>query len=136
MFAGGNSGGAAIDDKGHLVGVPTRIGDIEKRGQYQIGQVNYLRPIANEIRTTDLPRGKVNEQYKQPLRVLRASDKKSHSVYDQLSSHRAAVSLLVPAGDWRRAPSGRWRSRVRFGDRPWGDAPGGGARAGCARRIA
>jgi len=57
--------------------------------------LEYLRPIANEIRTTDLPRGKVNEQYKQPLRVLRASDKKSHSVYDQLSSHRAAVSLLA-----------------------------------------
>ena len=27
--------------------------------------------------------------------MLRASDKKSHSVYDQLSSHRAAVSLLA-----------------------------------------
>ena len=56
--------------------------------------LDYLRPIANEIRTTDLPRGKVNEQFKQPLRVLRASEKKDRSVYDQLSSHRAAVSLL------------------------------------------
>lgn len=65
------------------------------RGSTIEAWLDYLRPIANEIRTTDLPRGKVNEQYKQPLRVLRASDKKSHSVYDQLSSHRAAVSLLA-----------------------------------------
>jgi ATP-dependent helicase/nuclease subunit A len=57
--------------------------------------LEYLRPIANEIRITDLPRGKANDQFKQPLRVLRASDKKGNSVYDQLSSHRAAVSLLA-----------------------------------------
>jgi ATP-dependent helicase/nuclease subunit A len=57
--------------------------------------LEFLRPIANETRITDLPRGKVNEQYKQPLRVLRGSDKKGNAVYDQLSSHRAAVSLLA-----------------------------------------
>ena len=43
----------------------------------------------------DLPRGKVNEHCKQPLRVLRARTRKGHSVYDRLSVHRAAVSLLA-----------------------------------------
>jgi ATP-dependent helicase/nuclease subunit A len=57
--------------------------------------LDFLRPIANEIRTTHLPRGKKGDEFKAPLRVLRASKDPGHSVYDQLSSHRAAVSLLA-----------------------------------------
>lgn len=66
-----------------------------RRGSTIETWLEFLRPIANEIRITDLPRGKANDQFKQPLRVLRGSDKKGYAVYDQLSSHRAAVSLLA-----------------------------------------
>lgn len=54
----------------------------------------YLRPIANDIRNTDLPRGKKSE-FNDAIRVLRADEKqKGTSVYDRLTSHRAAVALL------------------------------------------
>jgi ATP-dependent helicase/nuclease subunit A len=55
--------------------------------------LDYLKPIANDIRTNHLPKGK-NAQFNDALRVLRASDKTGNSVYDRLSSHRAAVALL------------------------------------------
>jgi S1-C subfamily serine protease len=45
IIAGGNSGGAALDDDGKLIGIPTRIGDLEMRGGATIGQINYLRPV-------------------------------------------------------------------------------------------
>ena len=53
----------------------------------------YLKPIANIIRTSDLPKGKKAE-FNEAVRVLRADKDKGNSVYDRLSSHRAAVSLL------------------------------------------
>nr|MDP9361505.1 UvrD-helicase domain-containing protein [Acidobacteriota bacterium] len=54
----------------------------------------YLKPIANGIRTSDLPRGRKAE-FNDAMRVLRADKNKGSSVYDRLSSHRAAVSLLA-----------------------------------------
>lgn len=54
----------------------------------------YLRPIANTIRTSDLPKGRKAE-FNDAVRVLRADKDKGNSIYDRLSSHRAAVSLLA-----------------------------------------
>ncbi|MGH9423165.1 MAG: UvrD-helicase domain-containing protein, partial [Thermoanaerobaculia bacterium] len=54
----------------------------------------YLRPIANAIRTSDLPKGKA-AQFNDAVRMLRADKDKSNSIYDRLLSHRAAVSLLA-----------------------------------------
>jgi len=45
IVAGGNSGGAAVDDDGKLIGIPTRIGDVEVRMGATVGQINYLRPV-------------------------------------------------------------------------------------------
>jgi len=45
------------------------------------------------IRTSDLPKGRKAE-FNEAVRVLRADKDKGNSVYDRLSSHRAAVSLL------------------------------------------
>jgi ATP-dependent helicase/nuclease subunit A len=55
--------------------------------------LEYLKPIANVIRTSDLPKGRKAE-FNEAVRVLRADKDKGHSIYDRLSSHRAAVSLL------------------------------------------
>ena len=54
----------------------------------------YLKPIANAIRTNDLPRGKKGDDFKDAIRVLRAGKDKGNSVYDRLSAHRAALALL------------------------------------------
>jgi ATP-dependent helicase/nuclease subunit A len=56
--------------------------------------LEYLKPIANTIRTSDLPKGKKAE-FNEAIRVLRADKDKGNSVYDRLTSHRAAVSLLA-----------------------------------------
>ncbi|HSY49531.1 MAG TPA: UvrD-helicase domain-containing protein [Thermoanaerobaculia bacterium] len=56
--------------------------------------LEYLKPIANVIRTSDLPKGRKAE-FNEAVRVLRADKDKGHSIYDRLSSHRAAVSLLA-----------------------------------------
>lgn len=50
-LGGGISGGTTINTAGELVGVPTRVGDIELRqfgesAQVPVGQINYIRPIA------------------------------------------------------------------------------------------
>lgn len=51
----------------------------------------YLRPIANAILAANLPR---NTVLKEALKTLRAGDKKS-SLYDRLTSHRAALALIA-----------------------------------------
>jgi ATP-dependent helicase/nuclease subunit A len=56
--------------------------------------IDYLEPIAPEIRTRDLPRGRANEAVAVALKVLRGSGKKDDSIYDALASHRAALALL------------------------------------------
>ncbi|MEA2165970.1 MAG: ATP-dependent helicase/nuclease subunit [Thermoanaerobaculia bacterium] len=56
--------------------------------------LDYLNPIANAIRTNDLPRGKKGDDFKDAIRVLRAGKDKGNSVYDRLSGHRAALALL------------------------------------------
>jgi len=65
---------------------PRRGSDIET-------WLEYLKPIANTIRTSDLPKGKKAE-FNEAVRVLRADKDKGNSIYDRLSAHRAAVSLL------------------------------------------
>ncbi len=65
---------------------PRRGSDIET-------WLEYLKPIANVIRTSDLPKGRKAE-FNEAVRVLRADKDKGNSVYDRLSAHRAAVSLL------------------------------------------
>jgi ATP-dependent helicase/nuclease subunit A len=66
---------------------PRRGSDIE-------AWLEYLKPIANVIRTSDLPKGRKAE-FNEAVRVLRADKDKGNSIYDRLSSHRAAVSLLT-----------------------------------------
>ena len=56
--------------------------------------LTYLKPIANDIRTNYLPKGK-NATFNSALRVLRAAEGTGNSVYDRLSSHRAALALLA-----------------------------------------
>jgi ATP-dependent helicase/nuclease subunit A len=56
--------------------------------------VEYLKPCADEIRDTDLPRGRKNDAMSAALKILRAGDKGS-CVVDRLMSHRAAISLLA-----------------------------------------
>jgi ATP-dependent helicase/nuclease subunit A len=65
-----------------------------RRGSDIDAWLEYLKPIANTIRTSDLPKGRKAE-FNDAVRVLRADKDKGHSVYDRLSSHRAAVSLLA-----------------------------------------
>jgi ATP-dependent helicase/nuclease subunit A len=62
---------------------PPHIGDLDR-------WIEYLHPIAGAIRSANLPRHGV---LKEALRVLRAGDK-GRSVYDRLTSHRAAMALL------------------------------------------
>ncbi len=56
--------------------------------------LTYLKPVANLIRTSDLPKGRKAE-FNEAVRVLRADKDKGNSIYDRLSAHRAAVSLLA-----------------------------------------
>ena len=56
--------------------------------------LTYLKPIANDIRTNHLPKGK-NTVFNSALRVLRAAEGTGNSVYDRLSAHRAAIALLA-----------------------------------------
>jgi ATP-dependent helicase/nuclease subunit A len=64
-----------------------------RRGSDIDAWLEYLKPIANTIRTSDLPKGRKAE-FNEAVRVLRADKDKGNSIYDRLSSHRAAVSLL------------------------------------------
>jgi ATP-dependent exoDNAse (exonuclease V) beta subunit len=57
------------------------------------GWIAYLRPIAGEIRVTDLPKRKNDAALKSALQNLRGG-KKGDCVVDRLTSHRAAVALL------------------------------------------
>jgi ATP-dependent helicase/nuclease subunit A len=65
-----------------------------RRGSSIDNWLDYLKPIANTIRTSDLPKGRKAE-FNESVRVLRADKDKGNSIYDRLSSHRAAVSLLA-----------------------------------------
>jgi len=56
--------------------------------------VEYLEPIAGEIRSRDLPRGRAGEVTAAALKILRGTEKKGDSIYDTLVSHRAALALL------------------------------------------
>jgi ATP-dependent helicase/nuclease subunit A len=56
--------------------------------------VDYLKPVTDEIRDTDLPRGRKNDAMSAALKILRSGDKGS-CVVDRLMSHRAAISLLA-----------------------------------------
>lgn len=53
--------------------------------------IEYLAPIAPDIRTTDLPKKKT--PYKEALRFLRASSSKGTSIYDRLTAHRAGMAV-------------------------------------------
>jgi len=53
--------------------------------------IDYLAPIAHEIRTQRLPRGPLKEAYK----TLRWSDSTGTSAYDRFVSHRAAAAILT-----------------------------------------
>jgi len=60
--------------------------------------IEYLEPIAPEIRSRNLPRGRANERVSEALKVLRGpSGEKDSSMYDVLVSHRAALALLSMA---------------------------------------
>ena len=63
------------------------------RGDLQ-AWIEYLKPCADEIRDTDLPRGRKNDAMSSALKILRSGDKGA-CVVDRLMSHRAAVSLLA-----------------------------------------
>ena len=58
--------------------------------------LTYLKPIANDIRTNHLPKGKAGTEFNASLRILRAEEKATgNSVYDRLSGHRAALAMLA-----------------------------------------
>ncbi len=60
--------------------------------------IEYLEPIAPEIRARNLPKGRANERVAAALKILRGpSEKKDASMYDVLVSHRAALALLSMA---------------------------------------
>jgi ATP-dependent helicase/nuclease subunit A len=56
--------------------------------------IDYFEPIAGEIRSRDLPRGRAGEATAAALKILRGTEKKGDSIYDMLVSHRAALALL------------------------------------------
>ncbi|HJW92117.1 MAG TPA: UvrD-helicase domain-containing protein [Thermoanaerobaculia bacterium] len=56
--------------------------------------IDYFEPIAGEIRSRDLPRGRAGETTAAALKILRGTEKKGDSIYDLLVSHRAALALL------------------------------------------
>jgi ATP-dependent helicase/nuclease subunit A len=65
------------------------------RGSSIDAWLTYLKPIANDIRTNHLPKGKAGTEFNASLRVLRAEEKATgNSVYDRLSAHRAALAML------------------------------------------
>jgi ATP-dependent helicase/nuclease subunit A len=65
------------------------------RGSAIDAWLTYLKPIANDIRTNHLPKGKAGTEFNASLRVLRAEEKATgNSVYDRLSAHRAALAML------------------------------------------
>ncbi len=55
--------------------------------------IDYLDPIANDVRTENLPLGAAAKPAKEALNVLRSGDK-GDAVFDRLVSHRAAIVLL------------------------------------------
>jgi ATP-dependent helicase/nuclease subunit A len=57
--------------------------------------IDYLRPIAPEIRDAKLPMGKKHEAINVALKHLRAGDSRGDCVLDRLLSHRAAEALLA-----------------------------------------
>ncbi|HYM63039.1 MAG TPA: UvrD-helicase domain-containing protein, partial [Thermoanaerobaculia bacterium] len=57
--------------------------------------IDYLAPIAEAIRNASLPRKNKHEHLKFALMALRAGDAKGDSIYDRLTSHRAAVALVA-----------------------------------------
>ncbi|MEO8033362.1 MAG: UvrD-helicase domain-containing protein [Acidobacteriota bacterium] len=63
------------------------------RGSSIDAWIEYLAPIAPDIRTTDLPKKKT--PYKDALKFLRASsnDGKGSSIYDRLTAHRAGMAV-------------------------------------------
>jgi len=56
--------------------------------------IEYLKPCTDEIRDTDLPRGRKNDAMSAALKILRSGDKGA-CVVDRMMSHRAAISLLA-----------------------------------------
>jgi ATP-dependent helicase/nuclease subunit A len=66
---------------------PPREGTLEQ-------WIAYFEPIAASLRTANLPKGKAAAELSAALKILRTSDKKGKSIYDRLSSHRGAVTLL------------------------------------------
>jgi ATP-dependent helicase/nuclease subunit A len=67
------------------------------RGSTIDAWIDYLAPIAGEIRTLNLPKGRRLEPLSDALKVLRSDDKKGSSIYDRLTGHRAAVTLHAVA---------------------------------------
>src|SRR5205085_3263381 len=60
--------------------------------------IAWLAPIANEVRTSDLPKGRKNEDLAEAMKVLRGGEgKKGSAIYDSLVSHRASEALLALA---------------------------------------
>jgi ATP-dependent helicase/nuclease subunit A len=57
--------------------------------------IDYLRPVAPEIRDAKLPMGKKHEAINVALKHLRAGDSRGDCVLDRLLSHRAAEALLA-----------------------------------------
>jgi ATP-dependent helicase/nuclease subunit A len=55
--------------------------------------IEFFGPLAQDIRETDLPRGRGNAELADALKVLRSSDKKGSSIHDRLVGHRAAMAL-------------------------------------------
>ena len=70
-----------------------RTAEPPRRGAGIDGWIDYLDPIANDIRTENLPLGTAAKPAKEALNVLRSGDK-GDSVCDRLVSHRAAIVLL------------------------------------------
>lgn len=62
------------------------------------GWLEFFAPVAASLRELDLPKGKNNGAVKDALKWLRTSKSKGKSIYDRLSSHRAAMALHALAG--------------------------------------
>lgn len=63
------------------------------RGSSIDAWIDYLEPIAADIRKTDLPRRKQHAAYAEALSFLRGSENKGSSIYDRLTAHRGAMAL-------------------------------------------
>ncbi len=68
-----------------------------RRGSPIDAWIDYLAPIAGEIRTLNLPKGRKLEPLADALKFLRSDDKKGSSIYDRLTGHRAAMTLQALA---------------------------------------